>query len=85
MPSGWCARPGADLVRGGADPARAGGARVKHERMIPMLSPEEVAALPDASFEVVIMHSVSQYLSPTELDASAGAVPPAAAARTASL
>jgi SAM-dependent methyltransferase len=43
-------------------------ARLAHERYISVLSPEEVAALPDGSFEVVIMHSVSQYLSPDELD-----------------
>jgi SAM-dependent methyltransferase len=43
-------------------------ARVAHERYITVLSPEDVAALPDGSFEVVIMHSVSQYLSPAELD-----------------
>ena len=42
--------------------------RVKHERFITMLSPEETAALPDGSFEVVILHSVSQYLSPAQLD-----------------
>lgn len=42
-------------------------ARLAHERYISVLSPEEVAALPDGSFEVVIMHSVSQYLSPDEL------------------
>lgn len=42
--------------------------RVKHERYIRMLSPEEVGALPDASFEVIILHSVSQYLSATQLD-----------------
>lgn len=42
--------------------------RVAHERYIAVLSPDEVAALPDGSFEVVIMHSVSQYLSPAELD-----------------
>lgn len=42
--------------------------RVAHERYIAVLSPDEVAALPDASFEVVVMHSVSQYLSPAECD-----------------
>lgn len=42
--------------------------RVAHDRYIEVLSPEEVAALPDASFEIVIMHSVSQYLQPGELD-----------------
>ena len=41
--------------------------RVAHERHISVLSPEDVAALPDQSFEVVIMHSVSQYLSPAQL------------------
>lgn len=42
--------------------------RVAHERYIAVLSPDEVGALPDGSFEIVIMHSVSQYLSPAELD-----------------
>jgi ubiquinone/menaquinone biosynthesis C-methylase UbiE len=42
--------------------------RVARERTITVLSPEEVAALPERSFEVVIMHSVSQYLSPAQLD-----------------
>src|SRR5688572_23189845 len=40
--------------------------RVAHERYIAVLSPDEVAALPEGSFEVVVMHSVSQYLSPAE-------------------
>jgi SAM-dependent methyltransferase len=43
-------------------------ARVANERFISVLSPEDVAVLPDGSFEVVIMHSVSQYLPPAELD-----------------
>jgi ubiquinone/menaquinone biosynthesis C-methylase UbiE len=43
--------------------------RVARERRISMLSPEDVAALPDESFDLIIMHSVSQYLSPVELDA----------------
>jgi SAM-dependent methyltransferase len=42
--------------------------RAAREQRISVLSPDEVAALPDGSFEVVIMHSVSQYLSPAELD-----------------
>ncbi len=42
--------------------------RVARERFISVMSPEEVSALPDASFEVIIMHSVSQYLSPAQLD-----------------
>jgi SAM-dependent methyltransferase len=32
-------------------------------------SPEEVAALPAGSFDVIVMHSVAQYLTPQELDA----------------
>jgi SAM-dependent methyltransferase len=32
-------------------------------------SPEEVAALPAGSFDVIAMHSVAQYLTPQELDA----------------
>jgi SAM-dependent methyltransferase len=43
-------------------------ARVAHQRSIAVLSPEAVAALPDGSFDVIIMHSVSQYLSPKDLD-----------------
>src|SRR6266853_483881 len=33
------------------------------------LSPEEVAALPAASFDAIVMHSVAQYLTPQEFDA----------------
>jgi SAM-dependent methyltransferase len=36
-------------------------------------SPEEVAALPAGSFDVIVMHSVAQYLTPRELDALLGA------------
>jgi SAM-dependent methyltransferase len=42
-------------------------ARVAHQPSIAVLSPEAVAALPDGSFDVIIMHSVSQYLSQKEL------------------
>jgi SAM-dependent methyltransferase len=35
-------------------------------------SPEEVAALPAGSFDVIVMHSVAQYLTPPELDALLG-------------
>jgi SAM-dependent methyltransferase len=42
--------------------------RVAHERYIAVLSPDEVTVLPDRSFEVAILHSVSQYLTPAELD-----------------
>ncbi|MGV3634450.1 MAG: class I SAM-dependent methyltransferase [Pseudorhodoplanes sp.] len=43
-------------------------ARVAREPSITVLSPEDVTALPDGAFDVVIMHSVSQYLSPALLD-----------------
>src|SRR5271166_486247 len=36
---------------------------------ITVRSPEEVAALPPGSFEVIVLHSVAQYLTPQELDA----------------
>ncbi len=42
-------------------------ARVAHHRNIAVLSPDAVAALPDGSFDIVIMHSVSQYLSQKDL------------------
>jgi SAM-dependent methyltransferase len=42
--------------------------RVADRHNIAVLSPEQVAALPAGSFDVVIMHSVSQYLSPNDLD-----------------
>ncbi len=42
-------------------------ARVAQQPAIAVLSPEQVAALPDGAFDVVIMHSVSQYLSHEQL------------------
>jgi SAM-dependent methyltransferase len=42
--------------------------RIAGQKNIAMLSPEDVAALPDGSFDTIIMHSVSQYLSPQQLD-----------------
>lgn len=38
--------------------------RVAQNEKISVLTPEQAAALPDASLDVVILHSVSQYLSP---------------------
>lgn len=43
-------------------------ARVAQRPKITVLSPDEVMTLPDETFDVVIMHSVSQYLSHDELD-----------------
>src|SRR5262249_55837049 len=36
---------------------------------ISVCSPDEVAALPAGSLDVVVLHSVAQYLTPQELDA----------------
>ena len=35
---------------------------------ISVLSPEQAAALPEASLDLAVMHSVAQYLTPAELD-----------------
>jgi SAM-dependent methyltransferase len=43
-------------------------ARFAGNRKIEVRSPEEVAALPAASVDVVVLHSVAQYLTPQELD-----------------
>jgi SAM-dependent methyltransferase len=40
---------------------------VKHKK-ISVLSPEQAAAVPAKSFDVIVMHSVAQYLSGAELD-----------------
>lgn len=42
--------------------------RVAGNAAISVLSPEDAAALPDASLDAVIMHSVSQYLTPADAD-----------------
>jgi SAM-dependent methyltransferase len=33
-----------------------------------VLTPDEAAALPDGSFDLIVLHSVAQYLAPAELD-----------------
>jgi SAM-dependent methyltransferase len=40
------------------------GLRIANNKKISVLAPEQAAARPDASVDVVILHSVSQYLSP---------------------
>ena len=42
--------------------------RVAGNRKISAPSPEQVAAMPDRSFDLIVMHSVAQYLTPDELD-----------------
>jgi SAM-dependent methyltransferase len=43
-------------------------ARYADNRKIAVLTPEQTAALPPGSFDLVVMHSVAQYLSEAELD-----------------
>jgi SAM-dependent methyltransferase len=42
-------------------------ARLQNEKDIEVRTPEEVSALPDASLDFIVMHSVAQYLTPAEL------------------
>ena len=52
-----------------APKVRAGlAARFTGRRTIEVRSPEEVAELPSASLDVIVMHSVAQYLTAAELD-----------------
>ena len=44
------------------------GRRFGNNPKIEVRPPEEIAALPSGSIDVVVLHSVAQYLSPTELD-----------------
>lgn len=44
-------------------------ARIAGNAKISALSPEQVAALPDQSFDLIVMHSVAQYLTPVEFGA----------------
>jgi SAM-dependent methyltransferase len=43
-------------------------ARFADNPKISVSAPEDIASLPDASLDVIIMHSVAQYLTPGELD-----------------
>jgi SAM-dependent methyltransferase len=43
-------------------------ARYAANPKISVLTPDETAALPDASFDLIVMHSVAQYLSAGELE-----------------
>ena len=42
--------------------------RFGNDPKISVLSPEEAAAKPDASFDLIVLHSVAQYLKESELD-----------------
>ena len=56
------------------------GARFAGNDKIAVRKPEDVAMMPAGSIDVIVMHSVTQYLSARELDALADAVPPPAQA-----
>src|SRR5450631_1092445 len=43
-------------------------ARYAGNRNISVITPDATAALPAGSFDLIVMHSVAQYLSPAELD-----------------
>jgi len=43
-------------------------ARYAGNAKISVLTPEEALAMPDASFDLIVMHSVAQYLTQAELD-----------------
>jgi SAM-dependent methyltransferase len=43
-------------------------ARYEGNAKINVLTPDQVLALPDASFDLIVLHSVAQYLSPQELE-----------------
>jgi len=45
-------------------------ARFANQTKIEVATPDDLAKRPDASFDLIIMHSVSQYLTPEELDAT---------------
>ena len=66
-----------------APKVRAGLAtRFADNPRIAVRSPDEIAAQPDASLDIIVMHSVAQYMTPVELDGllalSAGCSSPAA-------
>ncbi|WP_043749196.1 class I SAM-dependent methyltransferase [Methylobacterium nodulans] len=44
--------------------------RFGDEPRVTVLAPEAIAALPDRSLDLVVAHSVAQYLTPAELDAA---------------
>jgi SAM-dependent methyltransferase len=56
------------LVEAAPNVRAALAARYADNAKISVLTPEQAAALPPASFDLVVMHSVAQYLSEVELD-----------------
>ena len=56
------------LVEAAPNVRAALGARYADNAKISVLTPDEAAAQPAASFDLIVMHSVAQYLSEAELD-----------------
>jgi SAM-dependent methyltransferase len=56
------------LVEAAPNVRAALAARYAGNAKISVLTPDETAALPDASFDLIVMHSVAQYLSAAELE-----------------
>lgn len=56
------------LVEAAPNVRAALSARYAGDRKITVLTPDEAAAQPDASFDLIVMHSVAQYLTEAELD-----------------
>jgi SAM-dependent methyltransferase len=56
------------LVEAAPNVRAALGARYAGNRKISVCTPEEAAALPERSFDLIVLHSVAQYLSGPELD-----------------
>jgi SAM-dependent methyltransferase len=56
------------LVEAAPNVRAALAARYANNPKISVLTPEDAAAKPDASFDLIVLHSVAQYLGETELD-----------------
>ncbi len=56
------------LVEAAPNVRAALSARYADNAKISVLTPEQAAALPGASFDLIVLHSVAQYLSAAELD-----------------
>ena len=56
------------LVEAAPNVRAALSARYERDEKISVLSPDQAAALPDAQFDVIVLHSVAQYLSADDLD-----------------
>jgi SAM-dependent methyltransferase len=60
------------LVEAAPNVRAALGARYAGNAKISVVTPDDAAALADASFDLIVMHSVAQYLTEAELDSLLG-------------